>query len=227
MGGTTATVRWDLYREIHKAMRHALFGVTRLAGVADPGDEASTRRLLDEWREVRFVLVGHHEHEDEHCDPLVRRHAPELRDELEAGHDAAAAGLARIDASTHRIERAGAPERQELLPALHLDLAGFTASYLHHLEFEESRAMPALDRVLPDEDLERVTNQIRGNVPPADMCRYLHYMVPAMTFSERLDMLGGMHAGAPPEIFELFRDAAERALSEPEFQAVALAVGFA
>ncbi len=43
------------------------------------------------------------------------------------------------------------------------------------------------------------------------MCVFIRYMVPAMNPAERLDMLGGMHAGAPPEIFEMFRAAAEAA----------------
>jgi hypothetical protein len=59
------------------------------------------------------------------------------------------------------------------------------------------------------------------------MCTYIRYMVPAMNFTERLEMLGGMYAGAPPDVFDMFRHAAETALTPPEFEAVALAVGFA
>jgi hypothetical protein len=114
-----------------------------------------------------------------------------------------------------------------MLPAFHLDLADFTADSLRHLRFEESQVMPALNRSMSNEELAVVTNQIRGSVPPPDMCRYIRYMVPAMNFAERLDMLGGMYAGAPPAVFEMFRDAAERALAAADYDAVALAVGFA
>ncbi len=60
-------------------------------------------------------------------------------------------------------------------------------------------------------------------MPPPDMCVFIRYMVPAMDFAERLDML----AGAPPEIFELFRATAHTALPPQEYEAVALAAGFA
>ncbi len=43
---------WDLYREIHKALRFAVAGVTTRAGRADAGDERSVRTLLAEWDDV-------------------------------------------------------------------------------------------------------------------------------------------------------------------------------
>ena len=71
MSATSPDAAWDVYREIHKAMRHALFGVTTLAGATDPADEPAVRALCREWTDVRFVLDGHHHHEDEFCDVLV------------------------------------------------------------------------------------------------------------------------------------------------------------
>lgn len=56
---------------------------------------------------------------------------------------------------------------------------------------------------------------------------FIRYMVPSMNFSERLDMLGGMYQGAPPEIFEMFRAAAVACLPADEYRAVATAAGFA
>ena len=40
-------------------------------------------------------------------------------------------------------------------------------------------------------------------------------------------MLGGMYAGAPPEIFELFRAAAGGCLDVDDFRALATEAGFA
>ena len=218
---------WDLYREVHKGMRLAVASVTTQAGSADAGDERSVRTLLHEWRDVSFVLRAHHDHEDEFCDPLVRRHAPQLRDELEEGHRLIDHQLAALDRSVDRIRATGAIDRARLLLGFHLDLADLAACYLPHLAFEERCVMPVLNAALSDRDLEAVTVQIRSNVPPPDMCLFIRYMVPAMDFAERLDMLGGMFAGAPPEIFELFRATAHAALPPQEYEAVALAAGFA
>ena len=223
----TAAAPWDIYREIHKAMRLALFGVTTAAGAADPADDAAVAALVAEWHRVTFVLDGHHRHEDDFCDVHVQAHAAHLRDELEAGHRAADAGLAALRAAAGGLTSAAPPARAGLLQAFHLDLADFTATYLQHLRFEESAVMPALNAAMTDDELAALTDQIRGSVPPPDMCVFLAYMVPSMNFAERLDMLGGMHQFAPPEIFEMFRAAAEGALAPADYRAVAEAAGFA
>jgi hypothetical protein len=227
MGSLERAASWDVYREIHKAMRYALFGVTTLAGSTDAADAAALQRLGAEWDSVVFVLGGHHVHEDRYCDPLIQRHAPSLRDELETAHRASDAAIARLQDTARQLQIAPDTTRQALLRQFHLDLADFTADYISHLRFEEDRVMPALNAALNDAELAEVTRLIRTSVPPAEMCIFIRYMVPAMNFAERLDMLGGMHEGAPPEIFELFRAAAQACLPEDDYRAVAVAARFA
>lgn len=228
MGATPAGVPWDVYREIHKAMRWALFGVTTQAGATDSADDAAVTALVAEWRDVRLVLDGHHHHEDTFCDHLVAAHAPGLRDRLEAAHDDADSRLGALDQLVADIAATSSPDdRWPLLRRLHLDLADFTAAYLGHLRFEEDEVMPALNAAMSDDELAEVTNLIRGSVPPDEMCIFIRYMAPSMNFSERLDMLGGMYQFAPPEIFEMFRDAAQKCLTPADYSAVATAAGFA
>lgn len=226
MGATEGQAAWDLYREIHKGLRYALFGVTAQAGRTDAADDAGVAALVEEWTTVRFLLDGHHAHEDTYVDALVQAHAAELRDELEAGHRTSDDGLAALSAAAEALAAAPAADRWPLVRAFYLDLADFTAAYLTHLRFEEDRVMPPLNAGMSDDELAEVTGIIRGSVPPPDMCVFIRYMVPAMDLSERVDMLGGMHQGAPPEIFELFRAAAEACLSPADYRAVADTAGF-
>ena len=214
---------WDLYREIHKGMRHALFGVTAQAGRTDASDPRAVADLVSEWRDVAFVLRGHHAHEDTFCDDLIAQHAPELRDTLEDQHALANDALIALDRTARLLSEAAAPGVQ----AFYLELASFTGRYLEHLRYEEERVMPALGRALSNEALAGVTAQIRGSVAPDDMCIFIKYMVPGMNLAERMDMLGGMHRVAPPEIFELFRAAAQRALPASEYQQIASRLGIA
>ena len=228
MSATPAGVPWDVYREIHKAMRHALFGVTTQAGATDATDDMGIAALVNEWADVRMVLDGHHHHEDSFCDHLVQQHAPALRERLETAHDEADACIDAISDLMSRLAlTSGEFDRWRLLRQLHLDLSDFTALYLGHLRFEEDEVMPALNAAMTDDELAEVTNLIRGSVPPPEMCVFIRYMAPSMNFAERLDMLGGMYQFAPPEIFEMFRDAAERCLSPEQYTAVARAAGFA
>lgn len=226
MGPQMSNTSWDVYREIHKAMRFALFGVTARAGATAADDDAGVAALLREWDDVCLVLLGHHGHEDDFCDALIETHAPQLRGELEESHLMADGVIARLRASAGRIAASPSGDRWSLLRSFYLDLADFTGQYIDHLRFEEDVVMPALNAAMSNEELEAVTNMIRGSVPPPEMCVFIRYMVPSMNFSERLDMLGGMHAGAPPDVFEMFRAAAQAALPSNEYRAVAEAAGF-
>lgn len=213
---------WDLYREIHKAMRHALLGVTTLAGQTDADDAQALRRLVDEWRQVAFVLEGHHQHEARFCEPLIRRHAPALQREIEAAHHRSEATMAHLHRLAERLAHAEGAEAIALVRTFYLDLADFASFYLPHLRDEEDRAMPALNAAMSNDELAAVTAQIRGSVAPTDMCIFIRYMVPAMNDAERLALLEGFHAGAPAPVFEMFRKAAEMSLEPAQYAKLAL-----
>ena len=100
-------------------------------------------------------------------------------------------------------------------------VVAFAADYLGHMQVEETEVMPALQRAVPVDELMAVTMQIRTSVPPPQMCVFLRYMLPAMTPDERTATLGGMKAGAPPEVFELFWGVAEAHLSQNDLATVA------
>ncbi len=215
--------RWDLYREIHKALRFALFGVTVMVGTTDPADQASLDRLTREWADVSMVLEGHHSHEDRFCDPLIQAHAAHLREELELAHQASHVAIAGVTKSISGLtSQSGGSGSQ--LGHLYGELSDFTAIYLEHLRFEEERVMPALNAALSDDQLADVTSAIRMSVPPPEMCVFIRYMAPSMNPHERADMLTGMRA-APEEVFELFRSATEDCLAPDDYAALARTIG--
>ena len=72
--------------------------------------------------------------------------------------------------------------------------------------------MQALRDAFSIEELFACEVAIRSTVAPPLMVEFMGVMLPAMTTGERTSMLGGMKAGAPPEIFEIFRAAAAAAL---------------
>ncbi len=146
---TTPAAPWDVYREIHKAMRLALFGVTARRAAPTPPTtvrcDPAARRVA---RRASFVLLGHHGHEDEFCDPLIQRATHRICATSSKARTAASTPRSRRSPTRrHRIEacRALGGARRLLLAAFHLDLADFTADYLDHLRFEEYEVMPALN----------------------------------------------------------------------------------
>ena len=105
--------------------------------------------------------------------------------------------------------------------ALYLELASFTASYLQHQDFEERVVMRTLDQNLTLEELLDLHGQILGSVAPDVMKRCLQLMLPAINILDRIEMLGGMAATAPPEVFAAVWQMAGDVLSTREYLATA------
>ena len=60
---------------------------------------------------------------------------------------------------------------------------------------------PELHRVLGPEGVLAIHQAIIASIPPEMMATSLALMLPAMNNDDRTEMLGGMQAGAPPEVF--------------------------
>ena len=55
----------DLYREVHKGIRRALFGVCELAGALDPDDSTARQAFVARFADLDLMLNLHHGHEDD------------------------------------------------------------------------------------------------------------------------------------------------------------------
>ena len=62
--------------------------------------------------------------------------------------------------------------------------------------------MPALEAAVGPEQTFAIHQQILGSIPPDEMAKSLGLMLPAMNLDDRTDMLAGMRAGAPAEVFQ-------------------------
>lgn len=214
----------DLYRQIHKGIRLALFHTTLRAGSLDVGDAEAVDGFLQAQDSLLGLLHGHHDKEDTFVQPLVEAHAPTLAEAVAAQHGQVEGALAGLEERGWRLAAAGRPARSGVAHNLYLDLGRLTSIYLAHQLVEETEVMPALRAVMPTDELLAVDLAIRATIPPAEMAEAMTWMLPAMDVEERTEMLGGM-ASAPPEVFALFTAAAEAALSADDWAQLARRVG--
>ena len=219
--GNAAMPPVDLYREVHKGLRAALFELVHRAGALDATDADAVESFRKLFAELDMMLETHHGHEDGALlAGLIADHAGDVAEAVEAGHVGIEAQLGDLRATIAGLD--GNP----IAPAaLYDQLATFTADYLDHMQVEEQQVMPRLQSVASPEALMAITMEIRTSVPPPEMCVFLRSMLPAMNVDERTAMLGGMQMGAPPEIFELFWGVAESSLSPADLGAVASRLG--
>ena len=195
-------VTFDLYKDIHKGIRSELFALTESAGCTDPGDEVAVAALAEHVRSVHALLEDHAEHEDAAVQPAIEQVLPSVAERIAVDH------LAFERRGTLLVELASsaavapAADRRRLVHNLYLDTAAFVSTYLDHQDVEERVVMPALEAALGVPAIVAMHEAILASIPPADMGRSLALMLPAMNLDDRADLLGGMRANAPAEVFQ-------------------------
>lgn len=219
------TVTLDLYRHIHKGIRAELFAVTSAAGRLDPEDACGRADLAAHVRSIASLLETHAEHEDHAIQPAVEQLLPAFAEQVEADHVALEARMAAIVALTSEAVEADAADLRGMTCLAYLDLASFTSDYLAHQDLEERDLMPALEQAIGFEAVLGIHEAIVQSIPPDEMARSLALMLPAMNVDDRSELLGGMKAGAPAEVFAQIWGLAGSVLEPADLAAVARRLG--
>ena len=197
-----ATAEFDLYKDIHKGIRGLLFSVTSQAGYTDPSDEAARRVLSEAVDGMVEFLVAHASHEDDYMQPSIVAHLPELGARIEAEHSTIEATMETLREIAVDARDSSPEVARRRTHHLYQELATFTSAYLLHQDLEERVVMPALEKAVGFEALLGMQNAIVGSHSPEEMAHALTIMFPAMNLDDRAELLGGMRAGAPAEVFQ-------------------------
>jgi hypothetical protein len=213
----------DLYRDIHKGIRAELFALTGEAGRIDPASGASRAAVAGQVRGLVQVLETHADHEDTAIGPVLEQHLPHLAERIGGDHARLAGRTAQlVDRAEEAALSGGAGSHQ-----LYLDLAEFTGVYLVHQDVEERVVLQALSQVVGPDAVMAIHAAIIASIPPDQMARSLAFMLPAMNVNGRAELLGGMQAAAPPQVFEGVWGLAASVLTPADHAAVGARLGLA
>jgi hypothetical protein len=220
-------VTHDLYRDIHKAIRSELFAVVTEAARIDPAAGMARAALAAQVRDVVQLLEDHAEHEDGAIQPVLETELPDLADRIAADHEALGAHTDLLLELAAEVALLDATDPALRVHHLHLELAAFTGAYLGHQDVEERVVMPALEATVGPERGMEIHQQILAAIPPQEMAKSVALMLPAMNVDGRTEMLGGMQANAPAEVFEGMWGLAASVLDPCDLAAVAQRLGLA
>lgn len=220
-------VSYDFYKDIHKGIRGELFRVTALAGNLDPGERCARAQLAERVNTLFDLLVAHAQHEDDFVQPHVVTYAPFYAEVIAADHERLEDQMVDIRGRVERAATAPSAEQAGRVRHCYWDLAAFTSAYLEHQDFEERRVMPALDAVMDTDELIAIDQAIVASIPPDQLAVGLGLMLPAMNIDDRAAMLGGMQAGAPPEVFAGVWALAGSMLTPADYRALGARLGIA
>lgn len=206
--------RLDLYTEVHKGLRAALFEVSRLTGQVDWGDMDEVEDLLEAWLGLLELLRAHVAHERDIVHPLLDLRLPGVARALNADHELQEALLEDLEGHfEHLLEVDEAALRQAMGLEFYRGLNSFVALYLPHLHEEETRVMPSLWAVARPDELAQALSAIIGSMSPELLLAYMDEMLPAINHHERQLLLTGLQHVAPAEVFDAVLDRAEEILS--------------
>jgi hypothetical protein len=212
-------VAFDLYRDIHKAIRVELFETTREAGRVDASCDLDRAALVRHVGDLVAMLLSHAEHEDAAIQPVLEAELPELAGRIASEHEELELRIADLRAfAESSADRSSAH-------ALYVDLAAFTGAYLLHQDYEERIVMPALEDAVGVPAVIEIHRAIIGSIPPEEMALSLSLMLPAMNVDDRTELLGGMRAEAPAPVFDGVWNLATSVLDRADLAAIARRLG--
>ena len=206
--------RFDLYAQIHKALRLAMTDTLARVGSLDAADATRRHDVLDQLHALLDLCRAHVDKEEHHVHPAIEARCAGLSLRIAGEH---VEHLAAIDAlETQAVAFRCAPDAAGAF-ALYRRLAVFVAENLEHMEVEETVHNAALWAAYSDAELLQLHLAIIASIEPGAMAQVLHWMVPALSHGERVGLLQAMRATAPAPAFAGALQLAERRLSAGEW----------
>ncbi len=201
--------RIDFYANIHKSQRARLFEVSRRAGRLGAGDEAEIRELVLETREILGDIRVHSRQEDAFIHPWIDAADPAVSVRLATQHHQLELLMEHLDNALDRFESGGSGEEWA---DLYRAFNRFIASYLDHVDLEETVAMPLVWSRYSEEEIRSGIQRFLASRSAAEQIREFTQIVPVISHVERLELLRTMKANAPSETFTTLRNLAHELL---------------
>lgn len=195
------TNRLDIYKDVHKGIRKALFDLATQAGCTEFDNADSLQHLKESFGRTYNLLETHAHSEDTYVEPLIQDCDIQTAMKLADTHKRLDSEISSLKQMVNTLT-AGQTDAIAQGRSIYLGLTRFVGEYLQHIADEEEIISPLLWETFDDKQLMDISITIRANIPPPVMGNFLSVMIPAMNHRERVVMLSGMKQAAPAEVFE-------------------------
>jgi hypothetical protein len=216
--------RHDMYTAVHKGLRARLFESSRILQGCDFADASRRGEALAHVRGTLEFLDEHAGHEDRFVQPRLADANPQLAERVVEAHQLVEQGGATVSRLVEAIGTASQEVAVERSPELCRSFNVLVSQHLAHMDEEETLANAALWQAYSDEQLRETQGALQGSIAPPRFAEWMQIMLPALNVQERVGMLMGMRAGAPPEVFRAVMQIGREAVGEP-WGAVETALG--
>jgi len=219
--------RQNLYTGVHKGLRLFMSETLATLGRADPADREELGHALDQVRDLLAIASSHLKHENDFVHPALEACAHGASHRTADDHDEHLDAIAALHADLVQARASSGALAAPAIDALYRRLARFVAENLEHMDVEETHNMAVLWDAFDDAQLQSIHDELVAAIDPQEMAVYLRWILPAVSHPERLGMLEGMRASAPPPVFEGVLAIARERLSQRDYAKLAGALGLA
>lgn len=189
------TSRVDLFTNVHKGIRSALFEACIALGKAP--DDTVPAAVRTQLHAVLHFIRHHGENEDLLLVPMLATSAPTVAARIREAHAQIESAIRALEA---HVEHGSATE-------LYLRTCELAARYLDHMDEEERVLEPQIRAVLSAEQLQEFGRGSIARTPPDQARVMLAWMLPAMPPAEAGNLLEQL----PAELQRELRPLLERA----------------
>lgn len=203
--------RFELYRPIHKAIRHMMFATANTLGIADFRDDTVAQDALGNLEQTINMLKVHAGHEETYAHPELEKRAPGFIAAFEQDHQHDDEVYAELRRLSQDALNANSDQKAALGIEIYRMYNAFVGEYLGHLVREETELQQAFWDNFTDEELGAIEGAIMAAVSPDVMAQFLPLVCGSMNPDELSFMLGGMKMMAPPAMFAGVVQMAEQA----------------
>lgn len=210
--------RVKLFEAAHKGLRNALSQFSYLLGKCDFNSTQDVNKIHSLGKDICMMLSSHANDENtiilaalEAKVPGSSKHDIDDHGRLEHDQDAIEKMLDEIKELNSKGEDALGTGAE-----LYMKFSKFHGEYLLHTVEEETETQRLLWENFTDPELHAIRGKIIARFTPEAFEKWQSYIMPAITQSDLLMMLGGMKANAPEQFTRLMK-MAEKFLAADEF----------
>ena len=219
--------RYDIYGEVHKALRLFMTDtMTRLA-VCDPRDESGVEDSLQQLSLLLDVCAEHGTDENRFVHPAIERARPGGSQHAASEYLAYEETIAELRKLSDAVSTWTGANKAVALARLYRALALFVAWNLEHMEYEEVEHNTALWAHYSDMELLATKDALVASKSRSAMAAVLPWFIKGLNPSELAGMLGGMRAGMPQAAFDGVMALARDVLPKQRYEAIVAALGVA
>ena len=197
-----AQQRHEMFRPIHKAIRHTMYTTAHDLSVADFQDKPLADGALASLESTISLLVLHAGHEETYVLPALDERAPGFIESFEKDHGNDERTFAELRRLSNEVGNASGERKSELGNEIYDLYNQFVGTMVDHLYREEHELQQALWDNFTDEELVAIEHSIDASVAPDVMGQFLTQMCASFNPDDLVSMLGAMKGGMPPEMFQ-------------------------